>query len=128
MRGTNCVSTSSAAATRTISRRCFPTAGAAPSCSAMTSDSSATTTARAGHGSRWSIGEAPSPQPAVNGFGVELPRVERAADPLQHVLVALVLRVADRLQEVGVAPHAAAVLRRAGPLARHAPRVAGAGL
>ena len=54
--------------------------------------------------------------------------VELAADPLLHVPVVLVLRVADRCEEVGVAPRPAAVLGRAGPLPFDAPGVLGLGL
>ena len=53
---------------------------------------------------------------AVHGIEVEPLRVKLAADPFQHILVALVLRVAYRLKELGVAPDPAAVLGRARPL------------
>jgi hypothetical protein len=36
---------------------------------------------------------------AVHGVEVELLRVELATDPFQHILVALVIRVAYRLKE-----------------------------
>jgi hypothetical protein len=55
-------------------------------------------------------------QLTIHGIEVEFLRVELAADPFQHILVALVLRIAYRLKELGVAPDPAAVLGRARPL------------
>src|SRR5437016_1368104 len=45
---------------------------------------------------------------------VELLGIEPAADPLQQLLVLLVLVVADGFEKVPVAPHATAVLGRTG--------------
>ena len=49
----------------------------------------------------------------VKGFRVELP-----AKPVDGLLILLVVRIPDHLQQVLVSPEAAAVLRRTRPLAR----------
>jgi hypothetical protein len=43
-------------------------------------------------------------------FEVDDGGIERHADPADHLGVALVLRVADRLKELGIAPRSANVL------------------
>src|SRR5262249_37917138 len=49
--------------------------------------------------------------------------VKRPADPLQHLLVLRVIRVANCLQEAGIASNTATILGRAGVFARDAARV-----
>src|SRR5687768_10460275 len=56
------------------------------------------------------VGQRLVDRPQVEGLGVEGP-----TDPLQHRVVFLVLGIADGLEELRVAPDAAAVLGRAGP-------------
>lgn len=53
----------------------------------------------------------------VEGLGVEA-----AADPLQQLLMPLVLGVGDRVEDVGVASRPADILRRAGPAPGQADR------
>ena len=48
-------------------------------------------------------------------LGFDGVRIEGAADPFGQLGVALMLRVGDRLEEVGVAPGPAAILGRAAP-------------
>src|SRR5271157_5045325 len=50
-------------------------------------------------------------QLSVHGVEVELLWVELPADPPQHIVMALVLRVSNRFEEVGIDPRTAAVLR-----------------
>src|SRR5258708_6478467 len=64
----------------------------------------------------------------IDGVEVALLRIELVAEPFQQLLVPLVAGVADSLQQFLVAPGAAAVLGRTGPLARYAARIADAGL
>ena len=55
----------------------------------------------------------------IKGF-----RIKRTPDPVQHLLMLGVLWVVDRFEQTGVAPDATAILRRTGPFAREADRIA----
>src|SRR5215472_6147321 len=56
----------------------------------------------------------------VDGLNLERLRVETPADPFQHLLVRLVARILDGVEEVAVAPGTATIFRWAGSTAFHA--------
>ena len=72
----------------------------------------------------WRRGSAPADlrQSGIDRGEVAALRGERSAGPLQHPVVLIVVRVGDRLEEAGVAPWAADILRRPGATSGHAPR------
>ena len=64
----------------------------------------------------------------VDGVEIEFFRIEFSADPLQELLVLIVLGIIYRLQKIDIAPYSAYVFRRAGVLSRDASRVMRSGL
>jgi len=50
------------------------------------------------------LGETPQPQTPVDDVHVETLRVEVVADPVDHLLVALVIRIPERVEQLGVTP------------------------
>lgn len=63
-------------------------------------------------------------EPAVHQVEIEALRVEPVAKPFGELIVGIV----RNLEQLVVPGHPATVLRRAGPLARHADRTAGVGV
>ena len=54
---------------------------------------------------------------------IEVARIKRAAEPVEHLLVFFVLRIFDSLQKFVVAPDAARVFRRTSVLSIQANRI-----
>ena len=78
--------------------------------------------ARDGGGSTAQRSNDAIPSPATKLEELELLGIEPPANPLKHLFMFGMTGIRNSSQEMLVAPHAAAVLGRAGPLARDANR------
>ena len=83
-----------------------------------------------GDSGNFSIPPPPSPvllfyplQQKVGRGQIKLLWIKFAANPINHPLMLVVFRIADRVKKIGISPDATDILRRTRPTARHTDRI-----